>query len=180
MSAADRAKLRKRAKEQAAEISWDNLFHYYTEAYSKALTLSLMRVDEQTTHTNNNFNNRQKLMSNEPIWKKMIIHSDLPERLKNLDNLANNLWWCWNYEAIEMFKYIDPELWAKVEKNPIALLKVVSTARLAELEKDTAFLAKFDRVSKNFAEYMSVAPRKDMPLVGYFSMEYGQIGRAHV
>ena len=112
-------------------------------------------------------------MSNEPIWKKMVIHSDLPERLKNLDNLANNLWWCWNYEAIEMFKYIDPELWAKVEKNPIALLKVVSTARLAELEKDTAFLAKFDRVSKTFAEYMSASPRKDMPLVGYFSMEYG-------
>ena len=173
MSPADRAKLRKRAKEQASEISWDNLFHYYAEAYSKALTLSLARVDDQIMHTNNNFNNSQKLMSNEPIWKKMIIHSDLPERLKNLDNLANNLWWCWNYEAIEMFKYIDPELWAKVEKNPIALLKVVSTARLAELEKDTAFLAKFDRVSKNFAEYMSVAPRKDMPLVGYFSMEYG-------
>ena len=95
MSPADRAKLRKRAKEQASEISWDNLFHYYAEAYSKALTLSLARVDDQIMHTNNNFNNSQKLMSNEPIWKKMIIHSDLPERLKNLDNLANNLWWCW-------------------------------------------------------------------------------------
>ncbi|MBR5643228.1 MAG: alpha-glucan family phosphorylase [Salinivirgaceae bacterium] len=173
MPAADRQKLRQKAKEQAQEISWDNLFHYYTEAYSKALTLSLARAEDQTTHINNNFNNSQKLMSNEPIWKKMVIHSDLPERLKNLDNLANNLWWCWNYEAIEMFKYIDPELWAKVEKNPIALLKVVSTARLAELEKDTAFLAKFDRVSKTFAEYMSASPRKDMPLVGYFSMEYG-------
>lgn len=175
LSIIDRAKLRKKAKDLSKEISWDNLFHYYTDIYEKALTLSLMRAsEEQAIQTNNNLNNnRQKLMSNEPIWKKMVIHSDLPERLKNLDKLANNLWWCWNYEAIEMFKYIDPELWKKCEKNPIALLKVVSTARLTELENDTAFLAKFDRVSKNFAEYMSVSPRTDMPLVGYFSMEYG-------
>ena len=72
-----------------------------------------------------------------------------------------------------MFKYIDPELWKKCEKNPIALLKVVSNKRLAELEKDNSFLASFDKVSRKFADYMNEPARTDRPLVGYFSMEYG-------
>ena len=173
MESEQRNAIRLKAKEQAKEITWDNLYHYYIDIYNKALSISSSRTEKQNIYNNNNFNNRQKFMSNEPIWKKMIIHSDLPERLKNLDALANNLWWCWNYEAIEMFKYIDPELWKKCEKNPIALLKVVSTARLSELENDTAFLAKFDKVSRSFTEYMNEPSRADMPLVGYFSMEYG-------
>ncbi|MBO4603306.1 MAG: alpha-glucan family phosphorylase [Salinivirgaceae bacterium] len=173
MPKARREQLRQKASAQAKEVSWDNLFHFYSDIYKKALGISLKRDDIHITNSNNNLNIRQKSMNNEPIWKKMVIHSDLPERLKNLDNIANNLWWCWNYDAIEMFKYIDPELWKKCEKNPIALLKVVSNKRLAELEKDNSFLASFDKVSRKFADYMNEPARTDRPLVGYFSMEYG-------
>ena len=173
MPKAKREQLRQKAVNQAKEVSWDNLFHFYTDIYKKALGISLKRDDIHTQNTNNNLNIRRKSMNNEPIWKKMVIHSDLPERLKNLDNLANNLWWCWNYDAIEMFKYIDPELWKKCEKNPIALLKVVSNKRLAELENDSSFLASFDKVSRKFNDYMNEPARTDRPFVGYFSMEYG-------
>lgn len=168
-----REQLRQKASAQAKEVSWDNLFHFYSDIYKKALGISLKRDDIHSTNLNNNLNIRRKSMNNEPVWKKMVIHSDLPERLKNLDAIANNLWWCWNYDAIEMFKYIDPELWKKCEKNPIALLKVVSNKRLAELEKDNSFLASFDKVSRKFADYMNEPVRTDRPLVGYFSMEYG-------
>ncbi|MBR5957649.1 MAG: alpha-glucan family phosphorylase [Salinivirgaceae bacterium] len=173
MPKAKREQLRQKASAQAKEVSWDNLFHFYSDIYKKALGISLKRDDIHSTNLNNNLNIRRKSMNNEPIWKKMVIHSDLPERLKNLDTIANNLWWCWNYDAIEMFKYIDPELWKKCEKNPIALLKVVSNKRLAELEKDNSFLASFDKVSRKFADYMNEPARTDRPLVGYFSMEYG-------
>lgn len=160
------------ARKQSLEISWENLFPYYIEAYEKALSISTRKkVNETQIITNYIMENRQT--SNEPVWKRMVIHSDLPSKLENLEEISNNLWWCWSYEALDMFKYIDPELWKKSEKNPITLLKRVSTARLNELSKDPVFLAQYEKVYNDFSKYMSATPRTDMPLVGYFSMEYG-------
>ena len=173
LSLSEKNVLRQAARTQSIETSWINFYPHYIEAYEKALSISLIRADHEIIQTNYVTSMEKKLTSNEPIWKKMIIHSDLPSRLKFLDEISNNLWWCWNYEAIEMFEYINPQLWERCEKNPIALLKMVTTDRLKELEKDTSFIEKFDRVYNSFKAYMNAPKRTDMPLVGYFSMEYG-------
>ena len=116
-------------------------------------------------------NNKQ--VSNDPIWKKMIIHSDLPKDLKALEELSMNLWWCWNYEAIELFESISPKYWKRVEKNPITLLKTVSIDRFEELEKDKDFIARLKKVYADFKSYIDTPKRTDIPLTAYFSMEYG-------
>jgi len=43
----------------------------------------------------------------------------IPEPLKFLEVLANNLWWCWNLEAIELFRRINPRLWEESGRNPL-------------------------------------------------------------
>jgi starch phosphorylase len=43
--------------------------------------------------------------------KRIFIESQLPTALMPLKEIANNLWWSWTSDAIELFKTIDPEKW---------------------------------------------------------------------
>ena len=105
--------------------------------------------------------------------KRIFIESQLPVELMPLRELANNLWWSWNKEAIELFRSIDERRWPEVEYNPIALLDELSMARASQLQADAAFMARLKAVNKAFQAYMKAKPAKDAPRIAYFSMEYG-------
>ncbi|MBR5434954.1 MAG: alpha-glucan family phosphorylase [Bacteroidales bacterium] len=109
---------------------------------------------------------------NDPQWRSVIVQSTFPKNLQNLSVLANNLWWTWNYEAMELFQEIDEKLWAKTQ-NPIAVLKGISADRLNQLEKNPDFIARYNAVLKKYNEYMAVEPDSKTPRIAYFSMEYG-------
>ena len=172
-STTERKKIGENAKKLSKETVWKEFNQFYIDAYTEALKKSSVRKKDELIlkYTKNKMDIKQT--SNEPIWKKMIIHSNLPKQLKTLEELSMNLWWCWNYEAIELFESISPKHWEQVEKNPIALLKSVSIERFEELEKDKVFIKKLDKVYTDFKTYMDVPRQKDMPLTAYFSMEYG-------
>ena len=61
--------------------------------------------------------------------KKFKVVPYLPAKLKPLMKIANNMWWVWNFEAIELFRRLDVELWREVHHNPVKLLGAVSQAR---------------------------------------------------
>ena len=48
--------------------------------------------------------------ANTPTWKDVTVKSRIPEELKKLEELARNIWWAWNYEAIELFRDLDQRL----------------------------------------------------------------------
>ncbi len=79
----------------------------------------------------------------------------LPERLQPLHKLAYNLWWCWNPEAIALFRRIDADLFETVEHSPVKLLGATEQARLENLLADDGFLAHMDRVEEAFDAYMN-------------------------
>lgn len=110
---------------------------------------------------------------NEPSWKVMNVKSNLPESLKKLDEIAQNLWWVWNSDAKNMFRKIDAQAWIEARSNPIQLLNILSYEKLVALGNDTEFVEKLNRISADFTAYMSKQLRKDRPSVAYFSMEYG-------
>ncbi len=110
--------------------------------------------------------------SSEPQWKSIIVKSKLPKELACLHEISRNLWWCWNYEAIELFESIDLDLWEEVEKSPILLLEKVSYARLSELAGNASFVARLNGLYAKFQAYMS-QPFEYAPSIAYFSMEYG-------
>lgn len=103
----------------------------------------------------------------------MMVEKNLPERLRPLEELAHNLWWCWNPGARDLFEEIDPDLWNRSERNPIAFLDLLTINRLKELERDESFLASLDAVYAQFKSYMSEKPDPATPKIAYFSMEYG-------
>ena len=111
--------------------------------------------------------------ANAPQWKEVTIKSTLPAELKCLDELAHNMWWAWNYEACDMWKSLDKELYEEVGHNPVMLLDRLSYERKEAIVKDKAIMERVKAVYKKFREYMDVAPDATRPSVAYFCMEYG-------
>jgi len=62
------------------------------------------------------------------------------ETLEALRTAVDNLRWCWRKPTQDLFEAIDPTLWTKCGQDPVALLGVVSPARLDELAVDRGFL----------------------------------------
>ena len=102
----------------------------------------------------------------------MCINS-IPEKLKPLEEISRNLWWSWNQEAIDLFASIDPELWEKVEENPVELLEGLSLDDMKKLESDVQFIDRLQSLYSKYLEYMAAKPKKGLPTISYFSMEYG-------
>lgn len=105
---------------------------------------------------------------------------NLPERLKKLLEIANNLWWCWDPEAIDLFFRMDRDLWVECGQNPRLLLGKIKQKKLDELAKNDSFLTHLERVYSRLQDYMNTntyfernpnAP-KDMCIL-YMSAEFG-------
>ncbi|MEN8116949.1 MAG: alpha-glucan family phosphorylase [Bacteroidota bacterium] len=115
----------------------------------------------------------QNPVNEEPVWKRIVVESNIPESLKPLRDLSKNLWWVWNTEARELFQYTDKAIWEECEHNPVVLLERVSYIRFKQLEKDEQFLSKMHSVANQFYQYIEERKNLDGPEVAYFSMEYG-------
>ena len=111
--------------------------------------------------------------TNAPQWKEVTVKSTLPAELKCLDEIAHNMWWAWNYEARDMWKSLDKDLYEEVGHNPVMLLDRLSYERKEAIIKDKAIMERVKAVYKKFREYMDVAPDANRPSVAYFCMEYG-------
>ena len=107
-------------------------------------------------------------------------YSNLPQRIRGLERLAQNLWWSWNAPARELFRALDLQSWRVSGHNPVRMLALVPPDVLAHAAAEREFLAQYDAVMEQFAQAM--APERgwfveqhgqpDMPLA-YFSAEYG-------
>lgn len=115
------------------------------------------------------------------VFNKITVTPQLPERIKDLSKIANNLWWSWNSEFLRLFKQIDIDLWERVEKNPVKFLKLVSQEKLNGILQDNSFLKQYDEMLENFNNYMNSKntwfskkyPNNKNDLIAYFSAEYG-------
>ena len=110
---------------------------------------------------------------NTPNWKEVTVKSRIPEELEKLSEIARNIWWAWNFEATELFRDLDPELWKECGQNPVLLLERMSYEKLEALAKDKVILRRMNEVYTKFRDYLDVKPDDQRPSVAYFSMEYG-------
>jgi len=106
----------------------------------------------------------------------------LPEVLKPLGDLAKNLRWCWHPDTQDLFRSVDPELWASTAGDAIQLLADVSVERLQKLSDDKKFLKNLRNIQADLADYLTgdlwyqgyarqnaAAPQG----IAYFSPEFG-------
>jgi starch phosphorylase len=117
----------------------------------------------------------------EKIIREIPNSFNLPYRIKKLSDLAHNLWWAWNPEAARMLKEIDPLLWERSNHNPVVFLRSVDPKIYDALIKDRYFLARYDRILREFNAYMKskdtwfsrTYPNLLEEEIAYFSFEYG-------
>ena len=104
----------------------------------------------------------------------------LPDRLRPLHTLAYNLWWCWNADAVALFRRVNPDLFEALDHSPIRLLGATEQSRFEQLEEDDGFLAHMDRVAAALDHYLR-APTwfqethaaEPNARIAYFSAEFG-------
>ncbi|MFW5655982.1 MAG: alpha-glucan family phosphorylase [Bacteroidota bacterium] len=147
--------------------------------YLDACDMALKKVEERHTYAEPpkaTPTKRQYKISrpvvNSPRWKRITVISNLPEKLKKLEDFLHNLWWTWDCQALELFEEIHPQLWLDCERNPIKMLDMVDFDRLRELESNEDFLQKLDSVHQRYQSYMA-ANNMQKPHIAYFSMEFG-------
>ncbi|MDR0982934.1 MAG: alpha-glucan family phosphorylase [Culturomica sp.] len=166
------------AKNNAGDVSkialWDNLIKYYKKAYEIAMNKVNERLKDIPAGTVEQVSYIEKQYTvNDPRWVSVMINRSIPNKLMALEELAKNLWWCWNDSARELFRYIDIDEWRRCGHNPIALLDKISLNRYKELENDDKFVKKLNIVYKEFKDYMAGKDKMSGDGVAYFSMEYG-------
>jgi starch phosphorylase len=112
--------------------------------------------------------------------RTFTVLPNLPERLQPLHRLAYNLWWCWNHDAIFLFRRIDDDLFTALEHSPVKLLGALDQRKVSQLLADDGFLVHMDRVSEALDEYLSRPtwfhehhPDAGNCRVAYFSAEFG-------
>jgi starch phosphorylase len=103
----------------------------------------------------------------------------VPEALEPLRDIAFNIWFSWNWEAVQLLIRLDPEYWEKTYQNPTLMLGVIPQERFDAVAQDDSFIANMQRVHTQLADYMAsptwfakTHPESVDRRVAYFSMEY--------
>ena len=110
-----------------------------------------------------------------------LNHFDLPERIKDLGELAYNLWWTWQPSAQDLFARIDRTFWDKVRHNPVLFLREVPHERLEAAAQNLDYVDLYDYLLSEFNLYLKTKdtwfhrayPGGDKNPIAYFSTEFG-------
>jgi starch phosphorylase len=105
----------------------------------------------------------------------------LPAPIERLRELAYNLRWSWNHDAIALFRRLESDIWEASGHNPVKMLGIIDQKHLEDAVADESFMAHFERVMSDFDDYMqgrSSWYRKThgeagSPMIAYFSAEFG-------
>ncbi|MDM8550654.1 alpha-glucan family phosphorylase [Desulfobacterales bacterium HSG2] len=92
------------------------------------------------------------------------VFPTIPKPLAFLEALSRNIWWSWHYDAVELFRRIDPPRWDEAGRNPIVFSTYISQKRLEELAKDNSFLAHLERVRGSYKKLVIAPPKEGHPL----------------
>lgn len=82
------------------------------------------------------------------------VTPSLPPQLEPLRTLAYNLHWDWSYEAKDLFRRLDRDLWESSHHNPVLMLGTISQERLREVAEDDGFLAQLGRAARQLDDYL--------------------------
>lgn len=97
----------------------------------------------------------------------------VPEELRFLETLSNNVWWCWHPLAIELFVRVNPNLWREVSGNAKEFLRRIPQGRLEELAHDFTFVRQIKVVQAEFERQIPMPEDVKKRSVAYFSLEFG-------
>jgi starch phosphorylase len=109
--------------------------------------------------------------------KEQLICSDV-EGFDALSELALDMRSSWNHDTDQVWRQLDPELWAFTQ-NPWVVLQTVSREKLKQVLANTVFRKNIDALlqarrdtTEAPAWFQQTYPQSPLNCVAYFSMEY--------
>jgi starch phosphorylase len=104
----------------------------------------------------------------------------LPERIRRLSELANDLWWSWNTDARNVFRRLDYPLWRLTAHNPVKMLRLAEPEMFDRAVANADWLANYDRViarldaarAAHHTWCESACPDLHHHTIAYFSAEF--------
>ncbi len=110
----------------------------------------------------------------------VTVRPAIPTALRELRELAYDLWWSWDPDAQDLFRRIDPDAWRTSQRNPVALLGHADPAQLQARAADAAFVHDLADAAARRRRYLDTPswfaaafPEAADVQIAYFSMEYG-------
>ena len=109
------------------------------------------------------------------------VQPHIPAALKQLEDLASDLFYSWDRQVRRLFTRLDQDLWGSSGHNPKTFLRRVSQERLEEAADDRVFMEDYQRVLAAYDTYH----KQSMPegisqhidanddLIAYFCAEFG-------
>ncbi|MFF6776153.1 alpha-glucan family phosphorylase [Streptomyces sp. NPDC012637] len=111
--------------------------------------------------------------------RRFTVRPVLPDTLRPLADLAQNLRWSWHDPTRELFESVDPEGVRAADGDPVRALGAIDSGRLAALAADQDFLARLRAAAEDLDRYLT-EPRwyqgqqgEPPASVAYFSPEFG-------
>ena len=111
---------------------------------------------------------------------KFTVVPSLTGELAALQRVAYNLWWCWEPDAINLFRRLDTEIWKATRHNPVEMLGILQQTTLESLKNDEGFMAHLRMVDEKLSDYLAektwfqkTSNGSSRMKVAYFSMEFG-------
>ncbi|MHA2100002.1 MAG: alpha-glucan family phosphorylase [Candidatus Kariarchaeaceae archaeon] len=108
------------------------------------------------------------------------MSAKVPERIKELIPITNNLWWTWNPEGRSLFRNLDHFLWQQEKHNATRILEKIDQSKLINAAQDTKFLEEYDNLLSKFHSYLHNENTwykrqygENTKRIAYFSAEYG-------
>ncbi len=106
--------------------------------------------------------------------RTFVVVPSIPEKLKKLKEIANNMWWVWDHDAIDLFRRLDSQLWEECYHSPVLMLSKIDQSQLERAVGEPGFMAHYKRACVKHDEYMNSACRfEDRGTIAYFSAEFG-------
>ncbi len=114
-----------------------------------------------------------------PTVHRYTVRPVLPERIRGLQEVAYNLYWTWNPNAIRLLQRLDADLWEESRHNPVRLLGEISQDKLDAAAEDEGFLENLDAVVAGLRAYVDekgwfsqAHPEAAGACIAYFCMEF--------
>ena len=109
------------------------------------------------------------------------IRPVLPQRLKRLEELADDLYYSWDRGVRRLFHHLDGDTWEASFHSPKIFLRRVPQHKLDAAVHDPILLEEYRRVLSAYDTYLEEKPDNqiqnfldpEQDLVAYFSAEYG-------
>lgn len=97
-----------------------------------------------------------------------------------LKEIASNVYWSWNKDAVELFNEINPDFWNWTGHNPVKFLNEINQNYLNSAIERKNLGGKILTIYKDFQTYLKKDKyfqkqyyKEDKPAIAYFSAEYG-------